>query len=131
MLFFFYFVVPLSKKQQDENVLLLLAEIKKKCFGGGGVKLTIFRAWKYVMISNTSNLFACLISNYILSFTKCYNSFRMCTSRWLLGTDDLASRGGYVFFQNNILIPNVAEKNILILVEEFFFYLIQSFCHIT
>ena len=25
------------------------------------------------------------------------------------------------FFQNNILIPNVAEKNILILVEEFFF----------
>jgi hypothetical protein len=26
--------------------------------------------------------------------------------------------GGYVFFLKNILIPNVAEKNILILVEE-------------
>jgi hypothetical protein len=31
----------------------------------------------------------------------------------------------------NILIPNVAEKNILILVEENKNNLIQSFCHIT
>jgi hypothetical protein len=31
----------------------------------------------------------------------------------------------------NILIPNVAEKNILILVEEKKNNLIQSFCHIT
>jgi hypothetical protein len=31
----------------------------------------------------------------------------------------------------NILIPNVAEKNILILVEEEKNNLIQSFCHIT
>jgi hypothetical protein len=32
---------------------------------------------------------------------------------------DLKGGGGYVFFlKKNILIPNVAEKNILILVEE-------------
>jgi hypothetical protein len=35
-----------------------------------------------------------------------------------------------VFFKKNILIPNVAEKNILILVEEKK-NLIQSFCDIT
>ena len=35
------------------------------------------------------------------------------------------------FFFLNILIPNVAEKNILILVEEKNNNLIQSFCHIT
>ena len=34
------------------------------------------------------------------------------------------------FFYLNILIPNVAEKNILILVEEKKNNLIQSFCHI-
>ena len=40
--------------------------------------------------------------------------------------------GGYGFFsKKNILIPNVAEKNILILVEEKKNNLIQSFCHIT
>jgi hypothetical protein len=39
--------------------------------------------------------------------------------------------GGMVFFQKNILIPNVAEKNILILVEEKNNNLIQSICHIT
>jgi hypothetical protein len=33
--------------------------------------------------------------------------------------------------RENILIPNVAEKNILILVEEKKNNLIQSFCHIT
>jgi hypothetical protein len=33
--------------------------------------------------------------------------------------------------KKNILIPNVAEKNILILVEEKNNNLIQSFCHIT
>jgi hypothetical protein len=38
---------------------------------------------------------------------------------------------GYGFFPKNILIPNVAEKNILILVEEKKNNLIQSFCHIT
>ena len=39
--------------------------------------------------------------------------------------------GGYVFFsKKNILIPNVAEKNILILMEENK-NLIHSFCHIT
>jgi hypothetical protein len=32
---------------------------------------------------------------------------------------------------NHILIPNVAEKNILILVEEKKNDMIQSFCHIT
>jgi len=37
--------------------------------------------------------------------------------------------GGYAFF-SNILIPNVTEKNILILVEGKK-YLFQSFCHIT
>jgi hypothetical protein len=30
----------------------------------------------------------------------------------------LKGGGGHVFFPKNILIPNVAEKNILILVEE-------------
>ena len=40
-------------------------------------------------------------------------------------------KGGYGFFLKNILIPNVAEKNILILVEEKNNNLIQSFCHIT
>ena len=35
-----------------------------------------------------------------------------------------------VFFWKNILIPNVAEKNILILVEGEK-NLIESFCHIT
>ena len=40
--------------------------------------------------------------------------------------------GGYVFFlKKNILIPNVAEKNILILVEEEKNNLIQSYGHIT
>jgi hypothetical protein len=37
----------------------------------------------------------------------------------VLGTDHLTWRGGLSFFsKKNILIPNVAEKNILILVEE-------------
>jgi hypothetical protein len=36
-----------------------------------------------------------------------------------------------VFFPKNILIPNVAEKNILILVEEKNNNMIQSFYHIT
>ena len=41
-------------------------------------------------------------------------------------------KGGYGFFlKKNILIPNVAEKNILILVKEKKNNLIQSFCHIT
>ena len=35
-----------------------------------------------------------------------------------------------VSFQKNILIPDVAEKNILILVEEKKNNLIQSFCYI-
>jgi hypothetical protein len=45
----------------------------------------------------------------------------------------LTSRGGVMgfFSKKNILIPNVAEKNILILVEEKIYILIQSFCHIT
>ena len=41
-------------------------------------------------------------------------------------------KGGLWFFsKKNILIPNVAEKNILILVEKKNNNLIQSFCHIT
>ena len=36
-----------------------------------------------------------------------------------------------LIIKENILIPNVAEKNILILVEEKKNNLIQSFCHIT
>jgi hypothetical protein len=39
-----------------------------------------------------------------------------------LGTDHLTCSGGggglWFFSKNNILIPNVAEKNILILVQE-------------
>ena len=36
-----------------------------------------------------------------------------------LGNDHLTWRGGGMFFfKKNILIPNIAEKNILILVEE-------------
>jgi hypothetical protein len=40
---------------------------------------------------------------------------------WLLGNDHLTwrgGRGGYCFFLKKYLIPNIAEKNILILVEE-------------
>jgi hypothetical protein len=45
---------------------------------------------------------------------------------------NLKGEGGLCFFsKKNILIPNVAEKNILILVEEKKNNLIQSFCHIT
>ena len=41
-------------------------------------------------------------------------------------------QGGLWFFsKKNILFPNVAEKNILILVEENKNNLIQSFCHIN
>jgi hypothetical protein len=40
-------------------------------------------------------------------------------------------KGGLWFFSKKVLIPNVAEKNILILVEEKNNNLIQSFCHIT
>jgi hypothetical protein len=49
-----------------------------------------------------------------------------------LRTDHLTWKGGGVWFfsKKNILIPNVAEKNIVILVEEKK-NLIQSFCHIT
>jgi hypothetical protein len=52
---------------------------------------------------------------------------------FLLGNDHFTWRGGgYGFFsRKNILIPNVAEKDILILVEEKNNNLIQSFCHIT
>ena len=53
----------------------------------------------------------------------------------LLGTNHLTWRGGggggvCFYSKKNILIPNVAEKNILILVEEKK-NMIQSFCHIT
>ena len=53
----------------------------------------------------------------------------------VLGNDHLTWRGegvgGLCFFsKKNILIPNVAEKNILILVEEKKNNQIQSFCHI-
>ena len=39
--------------------------------------------------------------------------------------------GSWIFSKKIILIPNVAEKNILTLVEEKKNNLIQSFCHIT
>ena len=50
-----------------------------------------------------------------------------------LGNDHLTWRGGGLWFfsEKNILIPNVAEKNILIVVEEKKNNMIQSFCHIT
>ena len=54
---------------------------------------------------------------------KVYSRIVSCTlnliSKLLLGTDHLTSMGGggYGFFLKNILIPNVAEKNIVILVE--------------
>jgi hypothetical protein len=49
-----------------------------------------------------------------------YNKPRHVLFCFTLGTDHLTSREGYVFFCFflNILIPNVAEKNIPILVEE-------------
>jgi hypothetical protein len=44
--------------------------------------------------------------------------FSSVESSLTLGTDHLTCKGGYEFFsKKNILIPNVAEKNILILVE--------------
>jgi hypothetical protein len=39
--------------------------------------------------------------------------------------------GLWICSKKNILIPNVADKNILILVKENKNNLIQSFCHIT
>jgi hypothetical protein len=71
------------------------------------------------------------LSGLSISITSCRSS-RSCIVL-LLGTDHLTSRGGgMVFFLKKInLIPNVAEKNILILVEENKDNLIQSFCHIT
>jgi hypothetical protein len=39
--------------------------------------------------------------------------------------------GVMVFFEENILIPNVAEKNILIVVEEKKNNMIQNFFYIT
>ena len=48
------------------------------------------------------------------------------------GPFNLKGGGGvWLFSKKNILIPNFAEKNILILVEEKKNNLIQSFCHIT
>ena len=44
---------------------------------------------------------------------------------------NLKEGGVMVFVQTNILIPNVAEKNTLILVEEENNNLIPSFCQIT
>ena len=72
------------------------------------------------------------LSGLSISITSCRSS-RSCIVL-LLGTDHLTSRGGggMVFFlKKKNLIPNVAEKNILILVEENKDNLIQSFCHIT
>ena len=53
--------------------------------------------------------------------------------QYQLGNDHLTWKGGGLWFfsKKNILIPNVAEKNILLLVEEKKNNLIQSFCHIT
>ena len=62
------------------------------------------------------------------------------SSQYMSHNDELTFRdrpfnfrggGGYGFLLKNILILNVAEKNILILVEEKNNNLIQSFCHIT
>jgi hypothetical protein len=51
---------------------------------------------------------------------------------WLFRERPFNLKGGVmVFFEKNILIPNVAEKNILILVEEKNNNLIQSFSNIT
>ena len=57
-------------------------------------------------------------------FFNMYEIYREI-STFILGTDHLTfgggggGEGGYVFFnKKNILIPNVAEKNILILVEK-------------
>ena len=48
------------------------------------------------------------------------------------GPFNFQGEGGVCFFsKKNILIPNVAEKNILILVEEKNKNLIQSLCHVT
>jgi hypothetical protein len=58
----------------------------------------------------------------------------VCKSSLLLRERPFNLKGGEgdgFFSKKNILIPNVAEKNILILVEEKNNNLIQSFCHIT
>ena len=44
---------------------------------------------------------------------------------------NLKGGGVWFFSKKNILIPNVAEKNILIMVEGKKMNLIQRFCHIT
>ena len=69
--------------------------------------------------------------NMILNFQECVNAIRL-TSIDSIRERPFNLKGGLWFFsKKNILIPNVAEKNILILVEEKNNNLIQSFCHIT
>jgi hypothetical protein len=53
---------------------------------------------------------------------------QILTNIWGL---QLAAVLNVIYIKKNILIPNVAEKNILILVDERKKNLIQSFCHIT
>jgi hypothetical protein len=53
-------------------------------------------------------------------------------SLWSFRDRPFNLQGGLWFFsKKNIMIPNVAENNILILVEEKKNNLIQSFCHVT
>jgi hypothetical protein len=67
----------------------------------------------------------------IFLFTKFYQNWRIY-GHFIIRERPFNLKGGLWFFsKKNILIPNVAKKNILILVEEKNNNLIQSFCHIT
>jgi hypothetical protein len=76
-----------------------------------------------------SVFYACL-SLCLFCYLQCMSILKALQS---LGNDHLTWMGGGLCFfsKKNILIPNVTEKNVLILVEEKYNNLIQSFCHIT
>jgi hypothetical protein len=57
---------------------------------------------------------------FVLTNLEHFKVIKTIYHHWLLGNDHLTWRGGGLWFfsKKKILIPNVAEKNILILVEE-------------
>ena len=78
---------------------------------------------------------ACLaekkINKLVFGRVKIFNLFLCNISEWFRERPFNLKGGLWFFSKKKNLIPNVAEKNILILVEEKNNNLIQSFCHIT
>jgi hypothetical protein len=98
------------------------------------------KVWKQVIVIKISLNYNW--SDELFIFSVCFFSQQhciwrfICISCWFDGCG-LNSRIHFISYvhservRKNILIPNVAEKNILILVEGKKNNLIQSFCHIT